>query len=88
MNIINRHANSYRYPFSFCSIISFVIFFILFDYSNIALNKIVQIILNILFIIGFNLFVLFQHNNDKIKQLYIDKCCDIKLEEEKNINAD
>lgn len=83
-NIINRHENAYQFPYTFCSLISFIIFFILYDYSALELKDGILITLNILLFLGFNIYVFLQRRNDKVKQIYIDKWNEIKLSEKQS----
>lgn len=83
-NIINRHENSYQFPYSFCSLISFVIFFVLFDYKSMELKDWILIALNTLLFLGFNIYVFVQQKNDNIKQIYIEKWSEMKSNENKH----
>lgn len=84
-NIINRHDNSYLFPYIFCSLITFIIFFILYDYSGMELKDWILITLNILLFIGFSTYVFLQQKNDKIKQTYIENWENIKSEENSRV---
>ena len=79
--VIKRHASSYRNPFIYASIASTILFLTFFDYGNINVLKIVQIVICVGLFLGFNIYVLFQKDNDKIKQIYINAWEGIKNEE-------
>lgn len=80
-NVIKRHASSYRNPFIYASIASTILFLTFFDYDNINVLKIVQIGICVGLFLGFNTYVLFQKDNDKVKQIYINAWEQVKSEE-------
>lgn len=80
-NVIKRHASSYRNPFIYASIASTILFLSFFDYDNINVLKIVQIGICFGLFLGFNTYVLFQKDNDKVKQIYINAWEQVKSEE-------
>ena len=79
--VIKRHASSYRNPFIYASVASTILFLTFFDYNNIDVFKIIQIIICTVLFWGFNSYVLFQKDNDHIKQIYINAWKSIKNEE-------
>jgi len=79
--VIKRHASSYRNSFIYASIASTILFLTFFNYDNIDVLKIVQIVICIGLLLGFNTYVLIQKDNDKVKQIYIDAWENIKNEE-------
>ncbi len=79
--VIKRHASSYRNPFIYASIASTILFLAFFDYDNIDVLKIVQIVICTGLFLGFNAYVLIQKDNDKVKQIYIDAWENVKNEE-------
>lgn len=80
-NVVKRHASSYRNPFIYASVASTILFLTFFDYGNINLLKIIQIIVCVGLFFCFNSYVLLQKNNDSIKQIYINAWENVKNEE-------
>lgn len=78
---IKRYALSYRMPFIYASIASTTLFFVLLDYNVISILEIIQVVICIVLLLGFNTYVFWQKDNDTIKQIYIDAWTDIKKEE-------